>query len=104
MCRKKPRADYTAKVIEDVLVIEDLDSGEISVTNDIENILCYEQEQTGHSWVNKHIIYKDSDENWDQVKWNGRDVRFVSLSEGCMEEQSLSKALARVKQLPTLFM
>lgn len=99
----KPRASYTAEVIEDVLVIKDLDNGSISVTNDIDIILAYEQEQTGHNWENKRIIYRDSLGDWDQILWNGSRVRFERLTFDPVARKNFGKALEAVKSLPSVF-
>lgn len=81
------KANYKAEVIEvrgnTCLVIEDLNQGGKSVTNDIENVV---NEVIDKHWneneklIDKNrctIVYKDSQGNWDG--WDAENNHFVAL-------------------------
>lgn len=62
----KPKSDYTAQVDGDVIFIEDLNLGRMSVTNDIENIIDdlaskLTKPTTLTLEDQYHIIYRDSE-------------------------------------------
>lgn len=82
------KADYTYEIKDDVVSIIDLNLGNLSVTNDIENILTEINKQ--NNIIGKRITYRDSEEEWSDVIpiWNGNiceDVRFKFLGEDDIE-------------------
>jgi hypothetical protein len=62
----------------DVLLIEDMDLGRMSVTNDIENVLSELKDL--YRGLPKIIIYRDSEGIWDGVNNNGEWVNFYMLN------------------------
>lgn len=90
------RADFTHEITEfngfPVIKIEDLNLGNMSVTNDIENVVR-DIETMEKIDASKHIIvYKDSDEMWDG--WDAINSSYVPL-----QKMSYSEAIARYIQL-----
>lgn len=85
--KKQYPADFSYNVINDVVVIYDLDSGNCCVTNDIENVLARIQEEIPNLGEKK-VIYRDSDKIFDGVEVDklGRFVRFYSLNKTTLEE------------------
>jgi hypothetical protein len=86
------QADFTYSMSPDVIAITDLDLGNKSVTNDIENVLrkieyWHQGPIKGH-----RIMYRDSEGIWDGVQWDGRRASFFAL-------QETEEALARKKLL-----
>ena len=82
------RADYTAKFLSykgrNVLAIEDSNLGNMSVTNDIENVVmeCFNgQELKPRQCL---IVYDDSDGIWDG--WDDEKQAFVPLGKHSMED------------------
>jgi hypothetical protein len=78
-----PRADYTYRVVNDVLLIVDLDQGNRSVTNDMENVLATIAHREGLTFAaleEYHIAYRDSDQIWDGVDISTGSVSFYSLN------------------------
>lgn len=75
------QADYKYRLTEHtgtvILLIEDLDLGNKSLTNDIERVCdhIHKEENLGANQV--LVIYKDSDGNWDG--WDQINRSFVSL-------------------------
>ena len=69
------RADY--KVVgngTDIVYLVDKNCGNMSVTNDAENVVLEVTERFG----NKRIMYKDSMDRWDElVHDHGQFVRFA---------------------------
>ena len=63
------RADYTLQVDEPAKIIRivDQDLGEMSVTNDLEAVLCDVARQIDESLDNYSITYRDSTGTWDRV-------------------------------------
>jgi|GEM_PF-3030794 len=61
------RSDYEIVRIEDDRVfIVDLDLGNMSVTNDADNVL----EEINKNFPNRRLIYKDTLGNWDEITYN----------------------------------
>lgn len=96
--RKKARAAYSYQVIEKdnrkIVLIEDQDSGGMSVTNDIENVvadIAFLEEIEPEKCL---IIYQDSDGIWDG--WDAATNSFISLQKHSWEE-GLKKYLERFK-------
>lgn len=69
-----------------VLIIEDLNRGNISVTNDMENVLKKCGATPGQT-----IIYKDSAGTYDQVLYDGGRVKFK-----CIGTKDRAHALALI--------
>ncbi len=64
------RSDFTAAVIEDVIVVIDENRGRMSVTNDIENVVAYLFTNAGFGdWP---IVYRDSEGRWEGVQIDER--------------------------------
>ncbi len=66
---RKPKADfdYQMDVIKDynVLAIQDLDLGNMSVTNDMEQVVAYIEHLEKIDTDNFLIVYQDSTGQWD---------------------------------------
>lgn len=77
------RADYMYKTTtcsgRNVLVIEDLDLGNTSVTNDIETVISEIAAVEKINPANWMIVYADSDGRWDGYDY--RSKQFISLNE-----------------------
>ena len=77
------RADYTYKVAtcagRHVIIIEDLNRGNISVTNDIENVVKEISLVEHLNPANYIIVFKDSMGGWDA--WDNKNQQFIPLSE-----------------------
>lgn len=92
------KSDYTYNIIDDVICIEDLNQGRMSVTNDAENVLSeIYLSKIGEAIKKYPIIYKDSEGIWDRMipKWdNGScvDVEFLHLG-----ETNIESAIKKVK-------
>lgn len=64
------RSDYTYELVNNVICITDLDFGNMSVTNDIENVIeeiDNELRIDNLSIMEYKIIYCDSNKYWDGV-------------------------------------
>lgn len=61
------RSDYTYTVEENLIAIVDLDQGNRSVTNDIENVLADLRADVG-DLGGYFVIYRDSMGRWDGVR------------------------------------
>ena len=63
------RAHYeVVRVTPEIVWIADCNDGAISVTNDAENVVM----ELHNKYPGARIIYRDSDENWDELKHDGR--------------------------------
>ncbi len=82
------RADYIHKIIQcagrNVIVIEDLDLGSTSVTNDIENVVNEIAKMEKIDPADHMIVYKDSDGTWDG--WNHPNGQFIPLGEDSYQD------------------
>jgi len=65
----------------DVIAITDLDLGNKSVTNDIENVLRKIEYWHQGSIAAFRIMYRDSEGIWDGVHWDGNQATFLYLGE-----------------------
>ena len=74
------RADYTYTVKGSVIAIIDLDQGNKSVTNDIENVLDDIRGEIG-DLAGYAVIYRDSMGRWDGVRLIGSSIEFYALNE-----------------------
>lgn len=79
------RSDYTYTVEENVIAIIDLDLGNQSVTNDIENVLDEISAQL-RGLAGYAIIYRDSRGIWDGVRLEWGVAVFYGLNETELEE------------------
>ena len=75
-----------------VIAITDLDLGNKSVTNDIENVLRKIEYWHQGPIKGYRIMYRDSLSIWDGVQWDGQRLSFFAL-------QETDEALARKKLL-----
>ena len=79
------KADYTYTIEHGVVYIIDLNLGNVSVTNDAENVLTEINENelnAGHEGINKlKIMYRDSDESWDEIipHWSSTICKYVQF-------------------------
>jgi hypothetical protein len=96
------KSDYRFKFIDDVLVIEDLNLGRMSVTNNAEDVISEIRTSTDRRLTEHFIIYKDSEGVWDQM------IPSYSLS-GCSEvffkhigETNLEDAITKLRESLTL--
>lgn len=75
------KADYTHEITHfngrDVLKIEDMNIGNISVTNDIENVVTDIARMENIDPCRYMIVYKDSEGLWDG--WDHRVWEFIPL-------------------------
>ena len=79
---REPHSDFTWELRNDVLVIVDLDKGNMSVTNDIHRVWQYIREQIGTIAFDglKAVIYRDSDGYFDEVRCISESRYFYSLA------------------------
>ena len=91
---KNWHANFDYKIKDDVLVIEDLDYGNKSVTNDMVNVLKRIEDETDKNFIGKKIIYKDSEQKYDGVSWNGYTVSFIPI-----RTKKLEQALTSIKNV-----
>jgi hypothetical protein len=80
MIRKPFRADYTYTVEGTVIAIIDLDLGNKSVTNDIDNVLEDIRAEVG-DLAGYSVIYQDSMGRWDGIRLVNHTVYFYGLGE-----------------------
>ncbi|GAA4461804.1 hypothetical protein GCM10023189_37710 [Nibrella saemangeumensis] len=86
MTQKSPfRADYTYTVTDNIIAIVDLDLGNRSVTNDIENVLADIRAEIG-DLAGYAVIYRDSMGRWDGVRLVNGIVYFYGLNERDQEK------------------
>jgi hypothetical protein len=84
-------SDYIYFIKGKVLIIEDSDLGNRSVTNDIQNVLTAIHNDL--DFLPETIIYKDSLGNFDGVMHEqGKFIKFYSVN-----ESDLEKALEKVR-------
>lgn len=79
---REPHSDFTWEIRKNVLVIVDLDMGNMSVTNDIHRVWRYIREQIGIITFDelKAVIYQDSDGYFDEVRCISESRYFYSLA------------------------
>jgi len=84
------------RVLEfNVISIIDLDLGNRSVTNDIENVLRKIEYYHQGSIAAFHIMYRDSERIWDGINWDGKRASFFALCE-IEEGQARKRLLERI--------
>ena len=89
---QRMNSDYIYFIKGKVLIIEDSDLGNLSVTNDIQNVL--ESIYKDLEFLPEVVIYKDSEGNFDGVEHEkGKFIKFYSVNETDFE-----KALEKVSQ------
>lgn len=85
-------SDYIYFIKGKVLIIEDSDLGNRSVTNDIQNVL--QAIKTDLEFLPEVVIYKDSEGNFDGVDHDkGKFIKFYPVN-----ESDLQKALEKVSK------
>lgn len=92
------KSDYTFKVSEGILIIQDLDMGRKSVTNDMVNVLSEIKSKIGNTIHDLDIIYRDSEGIWDGVdsEWTVggcADVHFYHIG-----EMKIESAIKKIKK------
>lgn len=92
-------ADFDYKVIDGVLVIEDLNQGSKSVTNDAESVVqtIYDEFLRRFEAFPKVIVYRDSDGMYDgmSVKFAGSHVERVAFY--AIQTTNRSSAIEKAK-------
>ena len=91
------RSDYNWGIKEGILVIEDLNLGRMSVTNNAEGVINEIYSQIGAQLHNLDIIYKDSEGIWDQLipSWGVNEC--VEASFKYLGETNLEIAIKKIK-------
>jgi hypothetical protein len=91
------KSDYTWKLKDDVISLIDLNLGNKSLTNDIENALLEIRQVLGNKIENCKIIYRDSQEIWTGVnpKWSSVsvDVDFYNIG-----QKDYEQAIIKIKR------
>jgi hypothetical protein len=95
---RQSKSNYTWKIDQDFLLIEDLDTGNKSVTNDIENVINDIYHEIGEKIKNYKVIYKDSHGIWDGVNPSWGVKKCVSCDFYHIGEYELKNALIKIKQ------
>jgi len=84
------RSNYTYGIAdgtdEKILWIVDSNLGNMSVTNDMENVLDEIEKKTLFSLNDYKIIYRDSANSWDGVEYKNGNVNFVFLNASTIQE------------------
>lgn len=89
-------SDYIYFIKGKVLIIEDSDLGNLSVTNDIQNVLTAIKKDL--EFLPETIIYRDSEGNFDGVDHDkGKFIKFYPVN-----ESDLEKALEKVSKWTNL--
>lgn len=85
---KKSHANFLYRIGEHdgqkILLIRDQDSGNVSVTNDIENVVADIAAHEGINLYEHLIIYRDSMGMWDG--WDAKAQNFFFLRPSVMKE------------------
>lgn len=86
------QSDYEYEIIDEIIIIYDLDCGNVSVTNDVRNVLA-EVKSNVSDFKHKKIIYRDSEKTFDGIEVDeaGRFRRFYPIG-----ETTLDHALAKI--------
>ena len=78
------KANYIYTIKNNVICIVDLNAGNMSVTNDIENVVA---DICRNEYINYHeqiVVYQDSENIWDG--WSAINGTFISLNATTMDE------------------
>jgi hypothetical protein len=89
-------ADFTYSMSGNVISIIDLNLGNRSVTNDVENVLRKIEHFHQTPIFGFKIMYRDSDGIWDGIEWDGDHPSFFALRE-TDESEARRKLLNRNK-------
>lgn len=92
-----PSSDYNWGIKEGILVIEDLNLGRMSVTNNAESVISEIYTQIGTQLHNLDIIYKDSEGIWDQLIASWGVSECVEVSFKYLGETNLEIAIIKIK-------
>ena len=84
-------ADYEFEIEDGVLIVTDLDKGQLSVTNGMLNILKQIETKLGASLLKRPIVYCDSDGDYDITDYQGNHIQY-RYGGGNL---SIAKALAK---------
>ena len=92
-------SDYDFGITGNVLWIKDLNAGNMSVTNDMENVLESIDKELDYALSKKRylIVYCDSEGTWDGIYYHEKMADFI-----IMNEKSLESAIIRLKQINTI--
>jgi hypothetical protein len=74
------KADYTYTIENGIVKITDLNLGNVSVTNDAENVITEIQKETNIKGLK--IVYRDSEGNWDEIipNWSDNICVYVTFN------------------------
>jgi hypothetical protein len=75
------QADFTYKITPDTIAIFDTGNGRRTVTNDIEAVLRKIEYWHQGSIGGFKIMYRDENEVWDGVRWDGQHPVFFAIGE-----------------------
>lgn len=64
---RAPRARFSYRLTNQVVLVEDWNDGAMSVTNDAERVVGYLNE-IGALTNERRVIYRDSEGRWDELK------------------------------------
>ena len=92
--QRRSQADFTYSIFANVISIVDLNLGNRSVTNDVENVLRKIEYYHQGSIAGFDIMYRDSDGMWAGIRWDGRHASFFPLLE-TEEGQARKRLLER---------
>lgn len=81
--------------LQDILAIEDLDAGNLSVTNDAEGVIARLAASGGLG--ERRLIYRDTDGVWDELQHDAKG-RFAGF--GAIRARTLGDALQWVRAQP----
>ena len=87
-------ADFTYSISDNVISIVDLNLGNRSVTNDVENVLRKIEHFHQAPIFGYKLMYRDYEGTWDGIQWDGERALFFALRE-TVEERARNKLLAR---------
>ena len=94
------RSDYAYEVTtykgRNFIFIEDLNMGNRSVTNDIENVVADIAKRESINPRQYYIIYRDSEGNWDG--WDDANQDFIGIGE--TQKYDAADALINRQSLP----
>lgn len=71
--------NYAIEENENLIIVEDLNRGRMSVTNNIEEVVCEIQDKHPDCYF-EYVIYFDSEGVWDA--WDIKNERFILLNAG----------------------
>lgn len=103
-------ADFTYEVIQHpvlgtIFLIEDLDKGNMSVTNDIEHVLSEVLADEGIEITDVMLkihpvrfTYKDSGGTWDEVQLSSRGIHYISHGGATRYEQVIDRWLIQMSK------